>query len=108
MLIPSVSFIMKEHYKISEAAAYLGVCTKTIRRWEARGEIACKPTVGGHRRISIFEISRLIEDYGKVFSCHACGLTLDADLNAARNIIQHPFSLITTRGKGGRPLSPPH
>jgi len=46
--------------------------------------------------------------HGKVFSCPACGLTLDADLNAARNIVQHPFSLTTTRGKGGRPLSPPH
>jgi len=65
MLVPRVSFIMEKHYKISEAAAHLGVCTKTIRRWDARGKITCNRTVGGHRRISILEISRLIEDKEK-------------------------------------------
>ena len=39
---------------------------------------------------------------GEGFTCPACGLALDADLNAALNIVQHPLSLPTTRGKGGR------
>ena len=56
---------MKKHYKISEAAAHLGVCTKTIRRWDARGKIIYRRTVGGHRRISILEITRLIKDHEK-------------------------------------------
>ncbi|MHA1783967.1 MAG: MerR family transcriptional regulator, partial [Candidatus Helarchaeota archaeon] len=28
---------MKVHYRISEAAQALGVCTKTVRRWDASG-----------------------------------------------------------------------
>ena len=51
---------MELHYKISDAARMLGVCTKTIRRWHATGLIACKRTVGNHRRISILEIERVL------------------------------------------------
>ncbi|MHA1341643.1 MAG: MerR family DNA-binding transcriptional regulator [Promethearchaeota archaeon] len=32
----------------------IGVCSKTIRRWDARGKLECKRTLGGYRRISVF------------------------------------------------------
>jgi putative resolvase len=51
---------MGKYYRISEAALLLGVCSKTIRRWDAAGKIECKRTVGGHRRISILEINRIL------------------------------------------------
>ncbi|MHA1378755.1 MAG: MerR family DNA-binding transcriptional regulator [Candidatus Helarchaeota archaeon] len=51
---------MSRYYRISEAASLLGVCTKTVRRWDALGKVECKRTVGGHRRISILEIGRLL------------------------------------------------
>ena len=51
---------MERFYKISNAAYILGVCTKTIRRWDASGKIECKRTVGGHRRISMLEIERIL------------------------------------------------
>jgi len=51
---------MERFYRISDAACILGVCTKTIRRWDASGKIKCKRTVGGHRRISILEIERIL------------------------------------------------
>ncbi|MHA1733876.1 MAG: MerR family DNA-binding transcriptional regulator, partial [Promethearchaeota archaeon] len=37
--------------RIGVAAAILGVCTRTLRRWEAAGKLlpACR-TAGGHRR----------------------------------------------------------
>ncbi|MHA1733836.1 MAG: MerR family DNA-binding transcriptional regulator, partial [Promethearchaeota archaeon] len=37
--------------RIGVAAAILGVCTRTLRRWEASGKLlpACR-TAGGHRR----------------------------------------------------------
>jgi len=50
---------MEKYYRISEASLLLGVCSKTIRRWESAGTIACKRTIGGHRRISIYEIERI-------------------------------------------------
>jgi putative resolvase len=49
------------YLRISEAAQRLGVCPKTIRRWDATGKIHCIRTVGGHRRISILEIARLTQ-----------------------------------------------
>lgn len=50
---------MSVYVRIGIAAQRLGVCTKTIRRWEKVGEILCNRTVGGHRRIAVIEILRL-------------------------------------------------
>ncbi|MGY5853920.1 MAG: IS607 family transposase [Candidatus Thorarchaeota archaeon] len=47
-------------FSVSQAALRLGVCTKTIRRWDQRGLIHCHRTPGGHRRITISEINRLL------------------------------------------------
>ncbi|MFX1295543.1 MAG: helix-turn-helix domain-containing protein, partial [Promethearchaeota archaeon] len=44
-----------------DAAAFLlGVCPKTIRRWDAARKITCYRILGGHRRISLGEIERLL------------------------------------------------
>ena len=51
---------MTTYYRISEAALLLGICTKTIRRWDAAGKIECKRTLGGHRRISLIEIECIL------------------------------------------------
>jgi len=34
----------------------LGVCTRTILRWDAAGSITCTRTAGGHRRIAFANI----------------------------------------------------
>lgn len=47
-------------YRIGEAAIRLGVCTKTVRRWDATGKIQCHRTPGGHRRISLRELERVL------------------------------------------------
>jgi len=47
-------------YSIGIAASILGVCIKTIRRWELKKKICCMRTLGGHRRISVDEIRRLL------------------------------------------------
>ncbi|MEX2717994.1 MAG: IS607 family transposase [Candidatus Sigynarchaeota archaeon] len=38
------------------AAPMMGVCTRTIRRWDAAGKITCTRTPDGHRRISLIVI----------------------------------------------------
>ncbi|MHA1648856.1 MAG: MerR family DNA-binding transcriptional regulator, partial [Candidatus Helarchaeota archaeon] len=38
---------MKLSLRISEAARRLGVCVKTLRRWNAQGKMSCVRTVGG-------------------------------------------------------------
>ncbi len=42
--------------RIGIAASMMGVCTRTIRRWDAAGKITCTRTPGGHRRISLIVI----------------------------------------------------
>jgi putative resolvase len=39
--------------RIGIAASMMGVCPRTIRRWDAVGKITCIRTPGGHRRISL-------------------------------------------------------
>jgi len=51
---------MKAFVTINEAARYLSVCTKTIRRWDKAGKIACARTPGNYRRIAIVEINRVM------------------------------------------------
>ncbi|MFX1293294.1 MAG: helix-turn-helix domain-containing protein [Promethearchaeota archaeon] len=51
---------MGQLVRIGEAALVLGVCTKTIRRWDAAGRIPCHRTLSGHRRISLVEIERVL------------------------------------------------
>lgn len=60
---------MKAFLTVGEAARFLSVCTKTIRRWDKAGKILCHRTPGGHRRITIVEIERLMtgqEDSNKI------------------------------------------
>ncbi len=47
-------------FSVSEAACRLGVCTKTIRRWDAQGFIHCLRTPGNHRRITLSKVNRLL------------------------------------------------
>jgi excisionase family DNA binding protein len=45
---------------IGAAASMLGVCVKTLRRWDAKGKIRCHRTVGNHRRFPLQEVHRLL------------------------------------------------
>lgn len=47
-------------FSVSQVARRLGVCTKTIRRWDSKGLINCARTPGKHRRISLSEVNRLL------------------------------------------------
>jgi len=48
-------------YSIGMAATLLGVCVKTLRRWNAKGLITCYRTLGGHRRFPLNELFRILE-----------------------------------------------
>ncbi|MHC5822081.1 MAG: IS607 family transposase [Nostoc sp.] len=47
------SFAMAKYVKPNEAANTLGVCLRTLRRWEANGEISTVKTPSGQRRYDI-------------------------------------------------------
>lgn len=47
-------------YSIGAAADLLGVCVKTLRRWEKSKKIRCLRTIGGHRRFPVQEIQQIL------------------------------------------------
>ncbi len=42
------------------AAKMIGVCIKTLRRWEKQEKINCFRTIGNHRRFTVQEIQRVL------------------------------------------------
>ena len=50
---------MQVHLRVSQAANLLGVCVKTIHRWDLKKKIQCYRTPRGHRRVAVTEIHRL-------------------------------------------------
>jgi len=67
-----------------EAARRLGVTPVTIQRWADQGVIAAERTAGGHRRIPVAEVSRLLTSSraaksGEVADWVATLMTADAD-----------------------------
>ncbi|MBI2599450.1 MerR family DNA-binding transcriptional regulator, partial [Candidatus Daviesbacteria bacterium] len=63
--------------QISEAAKFLNVSTKTLRRWEAAGKINTKRTPGGYRVYEITELER-IKDGGDSIKYLATENTTDS------------------------------
>ena len=47
-------------FSVSQVTLRLGVCSKTIKRWDKIGHIKCLGTPSGHRRISLSEVNRLL------------------------------------------------
>ncbi|MDF1540163.1 MAG: IS607 family transposase [Candidatus Thorarchaeota archaeon] len=47
-------------FSVSQAALRLGVCVKTIHRWDKAGKISCHRTLGGHCRIPLAEVNRIL------------------------------------------------
>ncbi len=43
-----------------EAARLLGICVRTLWNWDRKGLIRCVKTPGGHRRIPLSEVLRLM------------------------------------------------
>ena len=43
-------------YSIGMASKLLGVCPKTLRRWDKQGKISCSWTLGGHRLFGYREL----------------------------------------------------
>jgi len=52
---------------IQQAADLLGVSSKTLRRWEAKGHLTPQRTIGNQRRYSRIELTAMIQkSNGKV------------------------------------------
>jgi excisionase family DNA binding protein len=47
-------------YSIGMASELIGVCIKTLRRWDKKKQIRCVRTPGGHRRFPVQEIQKLL------------------------------------------------
>jgi hypothetical protein len=54
------SSISKKWLHISDAARFIGVSQDTLRRWERKGKLIPRRTVGGHRRYSRKQLERIL------------------------------------------------
>ena len=84
------------YYSVSDAGLLLGVCRTTIRRWDKKALIKCIRTPGGHRRIHISEIQRIIEGKKRRYSKKKRGVVTYArvsshDHNASKNLRDYPI-----------------
>jgi excisionase family DNA binding protein len=52
---------MKNYISIQKAANFLGMSTKTLRRWDSTGKMITTRTVGNHRRYDLNDILFLKE-----------------------------------------------
>lgn len=52
--------LTKQWVTIADAARFLGVSQDTLRRWEKKGTLIPRRTVGGHRRYSRMQLERLL------------------------------------------------
>lgn len=64
--IGTVPPVMKAFMRTGEAARYLAVSTRTIRRWDKAGKLVCHRTPGGHRRIALVELERVLHGQEQV------------------------------------------
>ncbi|MFX0064972.1 MAG: IS607 family transposase [Candidatus Hermodarchaeota archaeon] len=88
---------MKYYVAIGEASKRLGVCIKTIRRWDKDGKIHCYRTPGGHRRFALVEIERIIS--GDLTEEVAC-LGVSESLHASKTAIYARVSSHDQKKKG--------
>ena len=63
-----------EHLTLSKASRELGVDVRTLRRWDASGQIQTIRTEGGHRRVPLSEVRRIQGkvDKDRTVSCCYC------------------------------------
>ncbi len=69
-------------YSIGVTASLLGVCVKTLRRWDHAKKIHCVRTLGYHRRFPISENRQILED-GSAKDGHPNDNALDKEVKCA-------------------------
>lgn len=47
--------------KLAEAALLLGVTPQTVRQWDKDGKLRCVRTPGGHRRVRLSEVQKMMD-----------------------------------------------
>lgn len=51
--------LLKKWFNISEAAKYLSISQDTLRRWEKKGKLIPRRTMGKHRRYSLDQLQEI-------------------------------------------------
>jgi len=51
---------MSPFLNTAQAAEFLGVCTKTLKRWDKAGKLPAHRTPGGHRRYTREELMQAL------------------------------------------------
>jgi len=70
-LQPAVPYNAAEYCSTKEAAAVLGVSHRTVQLWVENGTLQAWRTAGGHRRITLESVNRLVDGRRIAIAAHA-------------------------------------
>ena len=68
---PAPHYNPADYCSTKEAAATLGVSHRTVQLWVENGTLQAWRTAGGHRRITVESVNRLVEGRRKAIGAHA-------------------------------------
>ena len=70
-LQPAAPYNAADYCSTKEAAAVLGVSHRTVQLWVENGTLQAWRTAGGHRRITLESVNRLVEGRRIAIAAHA-------------------------------------
>lgn len=74
---------------LKEASDFLGIHYTTLRTWADQGEIAVFRTPGGHRRFSLADLRRFLDERGNHANQQNALVLVEAAIDRTRHAIQH-------------------
>ena len=86
-LQPAVPYNAAEYCSTKEAAAVLGVSHRTVQLWVENGTLQAWRTAGGHRRITLESVNRLVEGRRIAIAAHAPRPAPGASASTARRVL---------------------
>jgi excisionase family DNA binding protein len=86
-LQPAAPYNAADYCSTKEAAAVLGVSHRTVQLWVESGTLQAWRTAGGHRRITLESVNRLVEGRRIAIAAHAPPPAPVASASTARRVL---------------------
>jgi len=86
-LQPAPQYNPADYCSTKEAAATLGVSHRTVQLWVENGTLQAWRTAGGHRRITVESVNRLVDGRRKAIGAHPSAAVQAAPASNGRRVL---------------------
>lgn len=86
-LQPAPHYNPADYCSTKEAAATLGVSHRTVQLWVENGTLQAWRTAGGHRRITVESVNRLVDGRRKAIGAHPSATVKAAPASNGRRVL---------------------